>query len=812
MKRYAVVLALFCNIAMAQTTTSITGTLKDLTNALITSGKVVFTLQPSRDTTISGLARFSPQSVTCLINGSGQITNLLGGTCSITMNTALQPPGTFYRVDVWPYSVKTSSFTFYAVLSSYDWSTVVPTPTTSPAQNFVDVFSNQTIGGTKTFSNVIATAGSFAGTLSGTFAGSETVTAINTVVYVDGSTYPFTAAGINSAMAAACNGAIPGKVVLSPIASTMSITAQLAPKSNCKLEGPGRSLLTLQASSSYSAGTLLPIASISNFTAQGFAIDGNRSQNANLFDLIHVDSSSNVTLNDLLVENGLNAGISLNVTDSNIVIRNSEIKNNGAVLPSATGGGIGISPGGAMSGIAIDHNYIHGNNHGIAVFNSNTTDALTGPSITNNVVDGNADDGILIQSSVVLGGTIRGAQISNNEAGCNGWPANGSGFPANCTADFLQNGSSSSTSGAGIDIIGPTISQPVISGNYLHDNFFDGVSIGTEMFATVTVAGANVTCTTCGVSAPNFNLGWKPNSFISVGGTPCQIASVGSATTLTLTTSCGANGQFIGPTYVAATIAGNNSYNNGNALSGGTGYFQQGADGNTWTGNVARHNNVAGFGCSLSNFTVYSGDVAVSNDIENLGQDNGGFTINNCAFTQIDAPVTLDPTTAPTQVNGVLNSGAFNTTIVGCPTGSSGALSDASVSVGTSFNNCGKPLGTSLNLTGQTANVTTGNTLYTTLSSLFGWGGAGLYRVCVSLWPTATGNSTVQGNAVTSIGGNSVVTALGSALNTAALTNGGGGCAPVHADAATAIKVSTSGYSTTGTYSIQATVEPAVLQ
>jgi hypothetical protein len=56
-----------------------------------------------------------------------------------------------------------ASFTFYAVLSTYDWSTVVPTPTTSPAQNFVDIFSNQTIGGAKTFTGNLTLQGTVLG-------------------------------------------------------------------------------------------------------------------------------------------------------------------------------------------------------------------------------------------------------------------------------------------------------------------------------------------------------------------------------------------------------------------------------------------------------------------------------------------------------------------------------------------------------------------------------------------------------------------------------------------------------------------------
>jgi hypothetical protein len=146
---------LSASLALGQTTTSITGTLKDLSNALVTSGQVTFTLRPSADTTMSGIARFSPQTITCLINSSGQIVSASSGTCIVTMNTALNPPGSYYLVKYCPYNVCTATFTFYAVLSSYDWSTVVPTPATSPAQNFVDIFSNQIIGGDKTFTGRI---------------------------------------------------------------------------------------------------------------------------------------------------------------------------------------------------------------------------------------------------------------------------------------------------------------------------------------------------------------------------------------------------------------------------------------------------------------------------------------------------------------------------------------------------------------------------------------------------------------------------------------------------------------------------------
>ncbi len=200
---------LLCGVALAETTTSITGTIKDLTNSVVTSGKVTFTMQPPQDTTISGTARFTPNTVTCLINGSGQITSLTGGTCTVTMNTALQPAGTFYRVDVWPYSVKTSSFTFYAVRSSYDWSTVVPTTTTSPAQNFVDTFSNQTIGGQKIFSGANSYTGniSFAGIpVTGNLNGALNAAACNSTVPPSWCSGSDIGAWVNAAAAVLPNG------------------------------------------------------------------------------------------------------------------------------------------------------------------------------------------------------------------------------------------------------------------------------------------------------------------------------------------------------------------------------------------------------------------------------------------------------------------------------------------------------------------------------------------------------------------------------------------------------------------------------
>lgn len=126
-------------LSSAQTTTTITGTIKDLSQSVVTTGKITFTLKPGIDSTISGFARFTPQVITCGINGSGQVVNWTGGapgtgSCQITMNTALSPPGTYYQVNICGYYAcpQGALFNFNAYSSSVDISTITPTPVTAP--------------------------------------------------------------------------------------------------------------------------------------------------------------------------------------------------------------------------------------------------------------------------------------------------------------------------------------------------------------------------------------------------------------------------------------------------------------------------------------------------------------------------------------------------------------------------------------------------------------------------------------------------------------------------------------------------------
>jgi hypothetical protein len=141
------------------TNATITGTITDLSGSLVTSGQVTFSLQPSVDTTISGVTRFVPSTTTCGINGSGLVKNLaLSGACVVVTNTSLTPSGTSYLVCIWPGNVKTSCFVTY-ITGDVDITTVNPTPTTSPIYNLVDTLNNQTIAGNKTFSGTTTLSG-----------------------------------------------------------------------------------------------------------------------------------------------------------------------------------------------------------------------------------------------------------------------------------------------------------------------------------------------------------------------------------------------------------------------------------------------------------------------------------------------------------------------------------------------------------------------------------------------------------------------------------------------------------------------------
>lgn len=144
------VLFLGTAVAGAQTTT-FTGTLKDLSGATVTSGKFIFTPQAGDALALSGVQHYIGTPITCKVTVAGIKANDGVSACTVPQNTALQPAGTYYQVDECPYNACTARYSIYATTTTMDLSNMVSTPASSPIPNLIDNFSNQSIGGNKTF-------------------------------------------------------------------------------------------------------------------------------------------------------------------------------------------------------------------------------------------------------------------------------------------------------------------------------------------------------------------------------------------------------------------------------------------------------------------------------------------------------------------------------------------------------------------------------------------------------------------------------------------------------------------------------------
>lgn len=115
-------------------------------------------------TSVSGATLTWAQTAADASSSGGTAANLYNspaggapnGACTVTYNTSLTPQGTYYLVTEWPDFVSGAQFNWYATASAQDISTVVPTPGTLPAYTFVDLGSNQAIGGAKTFTGPVS--------------------------------------------------------------------------------------------------------------------------------------------------------------------------------------------------------------------------------------------------------------------------------------------------------------------------------------------------------------------------------------------------------------------------------------------------------------------------------------------------------------------------------------------------------------------------------------------------------------------------------------------------------------------------------
>jgi hypothetical protein len=477
------------------------------------------------------------------------------------------------------------------------------------------------------------------------------------------------ASNLQTTIAAACNGSEPGSVVL-PV-GTLVVSSVSIP-SHCALYGQGLGKTVLQAAGSSSSALLL-LSSESNIQLRGFTVDGacDRSEllctrNRNAFDLIRLVSSANVIIDEVEVRNASGNGIDIVSGNRQLTIQNSEADDIGSALPAVGGAGFNIDPGGGAgnSHIRFINDSAHDNNLGFYVQSSTDTSNFSEDIVFDDVRSyANANDGWAVYTPNASYAEVRGVRLENSEAYCNGWPADGAGFSTDCTLGIFQKGPAPSSSGVGFDFNSPVLSHPIVIGNRSHDNLVDGFAFSGYTVTQVGCTGAAKSICTR-MKGDAFNTNWRMGESVRIGSKEYQIFSVSSATSLTLQQGVGfLGGVYLnGPTHMFATIVGNQAYANG-TTSEGAGFWNNGADSNTYSANISRLNFQDGFGCDGSAFLTYSGDQAYSNG-RSPSSRHVGFLLQGCINNTYVGIRADDPVTPPTQQFGVYLDTATQNTII----------------------------------------------------------------------------------------------------------------------------------------------------
>lgn len=516
------------------------------------------------------------------------------------------------------------------------------------------------------------------------FRNTNTLTKTKTVVLWDGVKYPFTVAGFNSAIAAACNGAETGKLVLPPDIPSGLVTSTLSIPSNCWVDGAGKHVSVIQASASLDSPVVNSIGT-NHVRLTNFGVDGNRSDNGgsniNTFDCIDIGiGSTYVTLDGMRESNCRNQSVLIAPGDAHIYISNSEQDHNGSATISSGGtgsiaiaGAIGTSHG-PIDDVQIGpNNFFHDNNQDLYALNSSSAaEPITRLNVFNNVFQNSANDAIAFFTTTFTGGKIIAPQATGNKIDCMGWLGN---TRTNCTPGFLQTGAGSSAGGVGVDVIttgDQLVIHTLIANNVCRDSTYECVATTSDIQAAVTItAGTSVTWN----SGPQFKTTWRSGQSVQVLSnlTLYKIASVSSPTSMTLQTSAPSGSQtLVLPTFMWATVKGNQSYNNGSpAANQGPGIFCDLADGNNYNQNEMVGNYEEGmqlFGCS---FATSLGDKAYSNDKSHSAagkpcntSHNFGILVCGALGDQLFATATDDPEAFPTQTVGVfIDATATNTSV-----------------------------------------------------------------------------------------------------------------------------------------------------
>lgn len=489
------------------------------------------------------------------------------------------------------------------------------------------------------------------------------INTLNTVFYSNNyTTLPL-------AIAAACNGTNPGTLIL-PV-GVITITAALPIPANCTITGQGSSKTIVQANATLT-GVVFAI-NTANVILRNFTLDGNRASNSNAVDCLDITTgATNVYVDGVTRANCLNQGTLIAGNVSYITLINGSAFNSGPTTASSQGtAGITISVG-PSSHIAIINEHIFSNSAGINVTNSTTSGQdMADMNFTGNIINNNANDAIVISTTTFTGGNITGIRVENNEIFCNGWPPNGTGFPTSCNATIgiSQNGATASGGGVGVDLIQQgtaRIVRPIVSGNNIHDNMFEGLSPTTNVTPIVNTSGLIVTW----VSGPQFDTTMVAGEVLTINGVNYALASVSSATSLTLATGAGTQTGVITnfPAYMGAMISNNTVARSGNnSIGTGVGpcFYEQYTNGDIYTGNIATNCNFEGFENLYGNFVSYTGDKAYGNNISGSSGRNAGFiNYGGVGNTYVNIAAN-DPSSSPTQTIGIIiNALAKNSLVV----------------------------------------------------------------------------------------------------------------------------------------------------
>ena len=295
-----------------------------------------------------------------------------------------------------------------------------------------------------------------------TFAGAVSAPKLNADVYVDGTIFPRTNAGIQSAINYVCayGG---GTVVLGP--ATYLITTPILPCSNMTLTGYGSSTI-LRPQSNIST---IFFESKSNVTISNLMIDGQDSTNNVNASGIRVKNSSRIRVEDNIIVNQTAFGVFVEAsgvsTSSTIWINNNVFEGEGT--NDVIGGGPQNSTGATVKDVFVT------NNHVTQDCTVNTyCNAFDLVAMNNFVVTGNVFYGIVQPGSEQYPHT--NVNISDNHI-----------FPAiseTATALYVSTNDASPA----------TSSRITISSNIIENGTIEVFGTSTALISGVTVTGNNI--------------------------------------------------------------------------------------------------------------------------------------------------------------------------------------------------------------------------------------------------------------------------------------------------------------------------------